>query len=868
MEVYLEFFPYLKEEDLSKDFKDLLDELLKSPFSYYNLDEENRNNILRVGFVPLDPKYQNMVPFIERKEFNSFYGTLTILEENPYYFYKLNSEKMKRLILFGYVPSSITMQYLDKTKSLRYETFLRIGILQGIYSFTGNDGKLIVDDKSFFEIVSYLDDVDYIDDEFFEEYREYLNLYDAFYPNYSKKYIEIYEREKEYRYLNGFDYLIHYPFEKNISERLDIKILREFIKYVGLKMYLAGGSLISMIKGINVNDYDFFIVDENFDINKIPDFEPFVIEVEGKRYTVQRQNHTSNKIPFFIYKNIETNKIKLKIDIITRLYRSPSEIIHGFDVDCSCILYDFDSNKIFITERCQYALNYQTNTVNFDRLSPSYEHRLCKYRDRGFKIYIPQYEYFFENVSTLKSEIPKKGSGIIIRKFLYGVFDDKISDYSEIVKNRNKPIVFKTLNPSEQTINTFNRIIMKDFKDWYPKKLEEKEDLKIPYFDETIFEITDPNFARNKVVDRSFIYPFKRDKGRNYFTKDQMVEFFEIIESYGDKLAIIGDWARFKFFDDEMVSTQIKICLLDDVNLGEITYRLYSCFAKIVAVNIRYWRDMFGIFNTSYQKFIDEIDFLFTLKDGFIRPIISSWPCADFVKSIKNHFRLFFCPCKNLNLGEFFDYAPLNYDRLIFHNGKFYTDMLGFNAMTYRTHFFTKIINKSDPSLKTRDPNYGNYFPGYKNVVFSDEILQNKTNFPRKSVGYIIQHSASILAKFDTLSNIPNLGYNRIVSNSQIIVDYINTEILRFFKEDDLIFKRLVKKFHFTVEYVGFADYEKYKDREKEVEDYMIQNINEYSLFFMDNRKINFYPVKYYRYNREDELTHSDEIIAIAEPVE
>jgi hypothetical protein len=52
-----------------------------------------------------------------------------------------------------------------------------------------------------------------------------------------------------------------------------------------------------------------------------------------------------------------------KISYILRLYNSPTEVVHGFDLDCVGILYDpFFENEdgtkgaIFATKRCMYSI--------------------------------------------------------------------------------------------------------------------------------------------------------------------------------------------------------------------------------------------------------------------------------------------------------------------------------------------------------------------------------------------------------------------------------------------------------------------------------------------------------------------------------
>ena len=65
-----------------------------------------------------------------------------------------------------------------------------------------------------------------------------------------------------------------------------------------------------------------------------------------------------------------------------------SEILSGFDVDCSCFL--FDGSQVFGSPRGIAAFLTQTNSIDLTRRSPSYESRLSKYAHRGFEVHWPE----------------------------------------------------------------------------------------------------------------------------------------------------------------------------------------------------------------------------------------------------------------------------------------------------------------------------------------------------------------------------------------------------------------------------------------------------------------------------------------------
>jgi hypothetical protein len=79
----------------------------------------------------------------------------------------------------------------------------------------------------------------------------------------------------------------------------------------------------------------------------------------------------------------------MKMQYILRLYKVPTEVVHGFDVDCCGILYDPMTMKLWATKRAAYAITHKVNYFDPERASPSYEWRLCKYKTRGYDIGFP-----------------------------------------------------------------------------------------------------------------------------------------------------------------------------------------------------------------------------------------------------------------------------------------------------------------------------------------------------------------------------------------------------------------------------------------------------------------------------------------------
>lgn len=134
--------------------------------------------------------------------------------------------------------------------------------------------------------------------------------------------------------------------------------------------------------------------------------------------------------------NAVSFKIGIEYQVILRLYKSPSEIIHGFDVDCCCMGYD--GKRLWITQRGLYSLANGFNTVNFDRLSPSYERRLAKYGTRGIAVKIPN----FNPVNIDHEAMEKRFQETIVEK------KDFIYDYAArrpLYKKINRSTDYKQL---------------------------------------------------------------------------------------------------------------------------------------------------------------------------------------------------------------------------------------------------------------------------------------------------------------------------------------------------------------------------------------------------------------------------------------
>eukprot|EP00697_Spironema_sp_BW2_P015776 gnl/Spiro4/6750_TR3486_c0_g1_i1.p1 gnl/Spiro4/6750_TR3486_c0_g1~~gnl/Spiro4/6750_TR3486_c0_g1_i1.p1 ORF type:complete len:1979 (+),score=693.93 gnl/Spiro4/6750_TR3486_c0_g1_i1:115-5937(+) len=182
---------------------------------------------------------------------------------------------------------------------------------------------------------------------------------------------------------------------------LDIFTESQFKKLNWDHIFMAGGSVLAALMPIpppynesdqtrrkyyhevsyRSSDVDLFIygLDEEAANKKLMEVYFAICEaIPFKPAIAFRSEHAVTIVSEFPYRHIQ---------IILRLYKSPAEILMGFDVDSCSVGYD--GTNVWMTPRCHCALVSQCNTIDISRRSPSYEVRLSKYSMRGFEVAVP-----------------------------------------------------------------------------------------------------------------------------------------------------------------------------------------------------------------------------------------------------------------------------------------------------------------------------------------------------------------------------------------------------------------------------------------------------------------------------------------------
>ena len=157
---------------------------------------------------------------------------------------------------------------------------------------------------------------------------------------------------------------------------------------------LAGGSLVCLLMGIETRfDLDFFVDGVESREDALDVTRAILAPPRGDTncYTIHRN-------PMVITKK-GARRGEYEKQVILRIYSSMAEVLHGFDLD-SCKV-GFDGQKLWMTRSCVWSWKNRLNVVDFDRMSPSYEYRLAKYAQRGFDVWVPNFDISRARSQTL-----------------------------------------------------------------------------------------------------------------------------------------------------------------------------------------------------------------------------------------------------------------------------------------------------------------------------------------------------------------------------------------------------------------------------------------------------------------------------------
>lgn len=236
---------------------------------------------------------------------------------------------------------------------------------------------------------------------------------------------------------------------------------------------ICGGKINSYVTGKELEDNDNLFIENNLQNYqnsggpRLYDVDIFLYNNENNSYFVEE---TVKQIIDVMISNIDRNldiyhtkhSITIKVgynryQIIKRVYTNIQEILLGFDLDSSAIgITEIDGIiEVVYLLRYEMAVKYGINIINPKRKSFTYNYRLNKYLDRGFRPFVPgaihkeglysdilysssvkkdtladliRIIYHFRNIKTIRSDYEIEFPRLLFRTSKYASLD-YIMDY-------------------------------------------------------------------------------------------------------------------------------------------------------------------------------------------------------------------------------------------------------------------------------------------------------------------------------------------------------------------------------------------------------------------------------------------------------
>jgi hypothetical protein len=138
--------------------------------------------------------------------------------------------------------------------------------------------------------------------------------------------------------------------------------------------------------------------------------------------------------------------------VILRLYQSPDEILHGFDIQACKVLLCMENGayKYYGTQSFLDSMRYNAVWIDTERQSSSYAMRLLKYYCKGFDVLMTGYNKKLVSKEILEGNIvDKKGLALLLRY------------EHEIIKNNPEGLWMSKRSDFDSLLNTIRRILKK-----------------------------------------------------------------------------------------------------------------------------------------------------------------------------------------------------------------------------------------------------------------------------------------------------------------------------------------------------------------------------------------------------------------------
>lgn len=217
-----------------------------------------------------------------------------------------------------------------------------------------------------------------------------------------------------------------------------------FLTEVGwANILLAGGKVVQhLFEEKRDCDFDFFIYgisDPEEATARAVEFLKFIhSRLSSKKSKQESKSGFSRFEVIQSTGSITVNINNIRIQVVLRLYKTISEILHGFDLGSSAV--GFDGKQVYFTTLGMFCNGSRVNVVDTTRRSTTYERRLEKYWNRGFSIVVP---YLDVSKLPIPTEIftPREKRIFILYRMIVTIPDFDPKPDSEPKVDKNKIIV-------------------------------------------------------------------------------------------------------------------------------------------------------------------------------------------------------------------------------------------------------------------------------------------------------------------------------------------------------------------------------------------------------------------------------------------
>jgi hypothetical protein len=239
------------------------------------------------------------------------------------------------------------------------------------------------------------------------------------------------------------------PFKHSWRSDIPLEAMFPKIKGMGFSGYvMAGGAALAVVGGTfqshwsDIDYYPIYTGSGDRQTRIMTSYNQWLKDFDGLGLNITHVRRSERTTTIEInWPNSRTHfesPIKTH-QMIHRAYRTPEEIVVGFDQPCCKAFYD--GSGVYVTLDCALCIQYGINPVDWRAESPTHIKRVLKYYNRCFHWVIPKFEL------EVGKALRFAGGLIMNRKikkdadvFQYELLDSRFGDYAVIINRDEFPV--------------------------------------------------------------------------------------------------------------------------------------------------------------------------------------------------------------------------------------------------------------------------------------------------------------------------------------------------------------------------------------------------------------------------------------------